>query len=362
MNRVFNFSPGPAMLPEEVLLQAQKEMLDWQGIGMSVMEISHRGTEFQTVMEQSEADLRELMLIPDNYKVLFIAGGASTQFAMVPINLLGKRKKADYADTGVWSHKAVLEAKHFGEINVAAEPETVDGLLCIPPQKNWKLDIEADYLHYTPNETISGLEFNWVPETGPVPLVADMTSMILSRVVNVKDFGIIYAGAQKNLGPAGMTVVIIREDLIKDAIPGTPTLYHYKSYAENESLYNTPPTYNWYLMGLVFTWTKKHGGVKAFEIINRRKAKTLYDVIDQSNGFYFNAIHPSCRSIMNVSFDLANKELTPVFLNEAEKAGLKNLRGHKVAGGVRASIYNAMPEEGVNRLAQLMVDFAKRKG
>jgi phosphoserine aminotransferase len=264
MRKVFNFSAGPAMLPEEVLLEAQAEMLDWHGTGMSIMELGHRGQEFKVVADQSEADLRELMEIPDNYHVLFLSGGATTQFAMVPINLFNGKKAADYIDTGIWSKKAIDEAKRYGTINIASKTEIHNGIISIPQQSTWTLNPDAAYVHYTPNETIEGIEFHWVPETGEVPLIADMTSMILSRPVNVNDFGIIYAGAQKNLGQAGINIVIIHDDLIHDPLPGTPTLYSYKVQTENKSFYNTPPTYSWYITGLVLAWMKKKGGIIFF--------------------------------------------------------------------------------------------------
>ncbi len=362
MRKVFNFSAGPAMLPEEVLLQAQSEMLDWNDTGMSIMELGHRGPEFQGVAKQAEVDLRELMSIPKHYHVFFLAGGASTQFAMVPLNLFGEKTIADYVDTGVWSKKAIAEASRYGTVNIAAQTTHRDHLAYIPLQHEWKLTKDAAYIHYTPNETIDGLEFQWVPQTGNVPLVADMTSMILSRPVNVNDFGIIYAGAQKNVGQAGLTVVIVREDLIKKPLPHTPTLYSYKLHAEHHSFYNTPPTYSWYIAGLVLAWMKRKGGVQAFYELNLRKANKLYSIIDKYKDFYLCKIHPDCRSLMNVMFYLQNESLTPLFLDEAAKIGLVNLRGHRVSGGVRASIYNAMPEEGVNLLADFMVDFVKRHG
>lgn len=362
MRNIFNFGAGPAMLPEEVLLQAQAEMLDWHGTGMSISELGHRGPEFKIVAEQTEADLRELMEIPKNYHVLFLAGGGTTQFAMVPLNLLGKKKSADYIETGIWSQKAVEEAKRYGNVNVAARTEHQDHLAYIPQQKDWTIDENAAYLHYTPNETIAGIEFQWVPKTGNVPLVADMTSMIASRPLDINDFGIIYAGVQKNLGMAGMTIVIIREDLIQDPLPNTPSLYSYKLQAENHSFYNTPPTYAWYMTGLVLAWMKRQGGIKAIYEINLRKAKKLYTLIDEHSDFYINHIQPDCRSLMNVMFHLQDETLTNDFLKQAEALGLTNLRGHRVSGGVRASIYNAMPEEGVNLLADFMRDFAKRNG
>lgn len=362
MRNVFNFSPGPAMLPEEVLLQAQAEMLDWQGTGMSLMELGHRGDDFQRVAIKAEADIREIMAVPANYHILFLAGGATTQFSMVPLNLMGKNQTADYIQTGVWSKKAVVEAQRYGKINVAAETIYENGLAAVPPLATWKLNSRAAFVHYTPNETIDGLEFHWIPKVGNVPLVADMTSMILSRPINVTDFGIIYAGAQKNLGQAGLTVAIVRDDLIHDALPFTPTLYMYKTHAENGSLYNTPPTYAWYIFGLMMEWVKRQGGVDALYAVNLRKSEKLYQLIDESNGFYVNRVVPSDRSIMNVAFFMQDDSLTSTFLSEAEAAGLTNLRGHRVSGGVRASIYNGMPEQGVAILADFMIDFYRRNG
>lgn len=362
MRNIFNFSAGPAMLPEEVLLKAQSELLDWHGSGMSIMELSHRGSEFKQVAEQAEADLRDLMSIPANYKVLFLGGGATTQFAMVPLNLFGPNSKvADYVDTGVWSKKAIAEASRYGMVNIAARTKHHEEIAYIPPQNEWTLQDDAVYLHYTPNETIDGIEFNWVPKT-KAPLVADMTSMLLSRPINVNDYGIIYAGAQKNISNAGLTVVIIRDDLIKEALPATPTLYSYKTQTENHSLYNTPPTFSWYLAGLVFAWLKEQGGVGAIYEVNKRKAKKLYAVIDAHKDFYHCRIDPACRSMMNVMFYLHDESLTPAFLAGAEQLGLTNLRGHRVSGGVRASIYNAMPEVGVDILANYMVTFLKQHG
>jgi len=360
MRKVYNFSAGPAMVAEDVLQKAQAEMLDWQGTGMSIMEVSHRGPEFKQIVEQTEADLRELMAIPKNYHVLFLAGGATTQFAMVPLNLLGNIKKADYIDTGIWSQKAIAEAKRYGDVRVASQLDENNKLLRIPSQTVWSLREDAAYVHYTPNETIGGVEFHWVPQTGKVPLVADMSSTILSRPVDVSAFGIIYAGAQKNMGQAGITLVIIRDDLIQEPLPGTPTLYQYRIQAENKSFYNTPPTYSWYMAGLTLAWLKQQGGLKAMAERNQRKAQKLYDVIDNSEGFYSNPVDPECRSWMNVPFNLKTDELTALFLEDAKKAGLTNLRGHKLAGGARASIYNAMPEEGVDALVQFMREFAGR--
>jgi phosphoserine aminotransferase len=362
MRKVYNFSAGPAMLPEEVLLQAQAEMLDWHGTGMSIMELGHRGAEFKIVAEQAEADLRELMNIPSNYHVLFLPGGATAQFAMVPINLFGSHDKADYIDTGIWSKKAIAEAQRYGEVNVAATLDKKDDLFHIPREDQWKLNPNAAYVHYTPNETIEGVEFHWVPKTGAVPLVADMSSMILSQPVDVSQFGIIYAGAQKNIGQAGIAIVIIRDDLIAEPKPYTPTLYSYKIQAENKSFYNTPPTYAWYIAGLTLAWMKKQGGVEAFYKLNKRKAEKLYSFIDSHKAFYTNPVYPDSRSIMNVPFNLPSAELSDRFLSEADEAGLTNLKGHRLAGGVRASIYNAMPEAGVDALLDFMKEFARKNG
>jgi len=360
MGRVYNFSAGPAVLPEEVLAQARDEMLDWQGSGMSVMEMSHRGKEFLSIAQQAEADLRELMSIPASYKVLFLQGGASTQFGMVPLNLLGDKKGADYFNTGQWSKKAIAEGKRLCTVNVAATSEA-DKFTSVPRQSEWRLDPDAAYVHYTPNETIGGVEFGFIPDTGEVPLVADMSSTILSRPIDVSRFGVIYAGAQKNIGPAGLTVVIIREDLIGKAREGTPTMLDYATHAENESMYNTPPTYAWYLAGLVFQWIKRKGGLEAMAAINRRKAEALYAFIDQS-GFFANPVDHDSRSWMNVPFTLKNPELDKAFLQEAESAGLATLKGHRSVGGMRASIYNAMPEDGVKALISFMSDFERRHG
>jgi phosphoserine aminotransferase len=361
MPRIYNFGAGPGMLPEEVLKQAQAEMLDWHGTGVSIMEVSHRGPEFQQVADQAEADLRELMEIPKNYKVIFTQGGATAHFSMVPLNLLGSKKKADYVDTGIWSKKAIAEAKRYGDVNIAAEVKK-DPIIHIPQQADWKLNKDAAYLHYTPNETIEGIEFNWVPETGDVPLVADMSSMILSRPIDVSQYGIIYAGAQKNMGQAGIVVAIIREDLLQDPLPGTPTLYNYKVQVENNSFYNTPPTYSWYISGLVYAWMKKQGGVKHFAETNKRKAEKLYAMIDANAHFYINKIAPDCRSRMNVIFDITQPELADKFLKSAQAEGLAYLRGHRLAGGVRASIYNPMPEAGVDALVAFMKEFAQKNG
>lgn len=360
MSRIYNFSAGPAMLPEEVLAQAREEMLDWNGAGMSVMEMSHRGKEFMSIAERAEADLRELLAIPSNYKVLFLQGGASSQFSMVPLNLLRGKTSADYVNTGMWSKKAIDEGKRFCTVNIAASGEA-GKFTSVPAQSEWKLDSNAAYVHYTPNETIGGVEFHRIPETGNVPLVADMSSTLLSRPIDVSRFGVIYAGAQKNIGPAGLVVVIIREDLIGHAQAGTPVMFDYKTHADNGSMYNTPPTYAWYLAGLVFQLLKKKGGLKAMAEINARKAAKLYDAIDHSD-FYQNPVEKSARSWMNVPFTLKDPALDKTFLAEASKAGLKTLEGHRSVGGMRASIYNAMPEAGVDTLVAFMQDFARRNG
>ncbi len=360
MSRVFNFSAGPAMLPEAVLQQAQNEMLDWQGSGMSVMEMSHRGKEFMSIAEQAEADLRQLMAVPDNYKVMFLQGGASSQFAMVPMNLTRENKKVDYINTGSWSKKAISEAKRYAEVNLAASTEE-SKFTTTPSQSDLNLSGDAAYVHYTPNETIQGVEFPYVPETGDVPLVADFSSTILSRPIDVSKYGIIYAGAQKNIGPAGLTLVIVREDLIGEAIDGTPVMFQYTTHSDGGSMYNTPPTYGWYLAGLVFKWLLGKGGLDGMAEINQRKAKALYDTIDGS-AFYANPVSVESRSWMNVPFTLADAELDAKFLQEASAAGLKTLKGHRSVGGMRASIYNAMPEAGVQTLIEFMQEFERVNG
>ncbi|AHK79155.1 MFS transporter [Ectothiorhodospira haloalkaliphila] len=359
MTRVYNFSAGPAVLPEPVLERARAEMLDWNGTGMSVMEMSHRGKAFVSIAAQAEQDLRDLLKVPDNYKVLFLQGGASGQFAAVPMNLLRGKKQVDYVNTGSWSKKAISEAKKYADVNVVATSEA-DNFTHIPAFDSWQCNGEAAYLHYTPNETIGGVEFHWVPETGDVPLVADMSSNILSRPIDVSRYGVIYAGAQKNIGPAGLTLVIVRDDLIGNPMPGLPSILDYKIQADADSMSNTPPTYGWYLAGLVFQWLKELGGLEAMEQINRRKAEKLYTAIDNS-AFYHNPVEVSARSLMNVPFTLADAELDGLFLKEAEQAGLTTLKGHRSVGGMRASIYNAMPEAGVDALVEFMVDFEQRK-
>ncbi len=357
MNRVFNFSAGPAMLPTAVLERAREEMLDWQGCGMSVMEMSHRGKDFMSIAEKAEADLRKLMAIPDNYKVLFLQGGASSQFAMVPINLLGGKKRADYLLTGQWSKKAIAEGKRYGKVNVVAD--TSDShFTTVPDQDALAFNSDAAFVHYTPNETIVGVEFPYVPDCGDIPLVADMSSTILSRPVDVSRFGVIYAGAQKNIGPAGLTIVIVREDLIGHADAAMPAMMDYQTHAGSDSMYNTPPTYSWYLAGLVFEWLLDNGGLEAMAKTNQRKAEKLYAAIDASD-FYHNPVDTHCRSWMNVPFILADAEHDAAFLQQAAECGLSTLKGHRSVGGMRASLYNAMPEAGVDALIEFMREFEK---
>ena len=360
MSRVFNFSAGPAMLPAQVMQQAQEELVDWHGSGMSVMEMSHRGKEFIEIASTAEADLRELLSIPSNYKVLFLQGGASTQFAMVPLNLMGATGQADYANTGAWSKKAISEGKRLGNVNICASSES-DGFNSVPDFSGWNLSSEAAYVHITPNETIGGVEYDGLPDTGDIPIVADMSSTLLSRTINVSDYGIIYAGAQKNIGPAGLTIVIIREDLVGNAGETCPSMLNYSTHVDGESMANTPPTYSWYLAGLVFKWLKSNGGLSAMEETNKRKAEKLYHAID-INDFYSNPVAINNRSWMNVPFILKNAELDADFLAGAKDTGLVTLKGHRSVGGMRASIYNAMPEEGVDSLIQYMNDFAAARG
>ncbi len=359
MSRVYNFSAGPAMLPEAVLKQAQEELPDWHGAGASIMEMSHRGKEFVSVASEAEADVRELLNVPKNYKVLFLQGGASTQFATIPMNLLRGKTTADYVLTGAWGKKAISDAKKYCTVKLAASSES-SKFTSIPPFESWTLNKDAAYVHYTPNETIGGVEFHWVPDTGDVPVVADYSSTILSRPIDVSQFGLIYAGAQKNIGPAGVTLVIVRDDLIGDALTTTPSVFDYAKQAEADSMLNTPPTYGIYLAGLVFKWVKAQGGLAAMASINERKAKKLYAAIDES-GFYTNPVEVASRSWMNIPFILANAELDKEFLAGASAAGLTTLEGHRSVGGMRASIYNAMPEAGVDALISYMADFAKRK-
>lgn len=357
MSRSFNFCAGPASLPEPVLLKAQQEMLEWQDSGLSIMEMSHRSAEIVSIVEKAERDFRDLLNISDDYAVLFLQGGASTQFSAVPLNLLDGKASADYINTGQWSKKAISEAKRFGGVNVVASSQDAN-FTTIPVVDSWNLDENAAYFHYTPNETIGGVEFFDVPNVN-VPLVADMSSTILSRPIDVSKFGVIYAGAQKNIGPAGLTMVIVRKDLLGKASAGCPTMLDWKVAAENDSMYNTPPTYAIYLAGLVFAWLKEQGGLEAIEVVNRRKADKLYSYIDNS-GFYANPVEIASRSLMNIPFTLKDDALDKAFLAEAEKAGLLNLKGHRSVGGMRASIYNAVPEAAVDALIAFMKDFAQR--
>lgn len=359
MTRHFNFCSGPATLPTAVLERASREMLDFQGRGLSVMEMSHRSDTFIEIAERAEADFRQLMGVPDNYSVLFMQGGATQQFACVPLNLLGGGGSGSYLDTGIWSRKALKEGRHLGEAALAASAEG-NGYTAAPPGSALSLADDAAFLHYCDNETIGGLQMDYVPDV-PVPLVCDMSSSILSKRVDVSRFGVIYAGAQKNIGPAGIVMVIVRQDLLARARRDTPTMLHWKAFADNASMLNTPSTYAWYLAGLVFEWLKAQGGVAAIERINRRKAGRLYDAIDAS-GFYRNPIEEANRSITNVPFVLHDDSLNAAFLEESEAAGLLTLKGHRSVGGMRASLYNAMPEEGVDRLIDFMQDFERRYG
>ncbi|MPM92905.1 Phosphoserine aminotransferase [bioreactor metagenome] len=361
MSRIWNFSAGPAALPEEVLRQAQEELLDWRGAGCSVMEMSHRGKEFMSILDQAEADLRELVGIPEQYKVLFLQGGATQQFAQIPMNLLAGRS-ADYIVTGSWSKKAFKEAQRIGNVRCAATTEA-SNFTRLPFANEIQLDPFAAYLHVCTNETIHGVEIpaQRIADTG-VPLVADMSSHILSRPVNVEKFGLIYAGAQKNIGPSGLTLVIVHRDLLGMAPLTIPTVMDYAVMAENGSMLNTPPTYAIYIAGLVFQWLKRQGGLEGMAAINDEKARILYECIDRSGGFYTNPVDPDCRSAMNVPFVLANAELDAAFLAESKAAGLVSLKGHKSVGGMRASIYNAVPLAGVQALVEFMNDFAKRNG
>jgi phosphoserine aminotransferase len=361
MSKVYNFCAGPAMLPEEVMAQAQKEFIDFDGLGVSVMEMSHRGKEYMAVAAEAEKDLRELMQVPDNYKVLFMHGGGRGQFAAVPQNLLGaENKKADYLLSGVWSKAALTEGQKFGDV------QGVDGVIKLA---NGGFDLvdspafrsDAAFVHFCPNETIEGIEMFDLPQTGAIPLVADMSSTILSRPVDVSKYGIIYAGAQKNIGPSGLAVVLVREDLLGKARPDTPAIFDYKVTADNDSMFNTPPTYSWYLAGLVFKWLKRQGGLEAIEARNIEKAQFLYDYIDSSD-FYSNHVALRCRSRMNIPFQLKDAAFDAAFLAESKAAGLMALKGHRIVGGMRASLYNAMPLEGVKALVAFMERFAKQQG
>jgi phosphoserine aminotransferase len=357
--RPFNFSPGPAALPEEVLEQARDELLDWHGSGASIMEVSHRGKDFSALAAETEADLRELLAIPPHYRVLFLQGGATAQFAAVPLNLAEDGGVADYLDTGHWSRRAVHEARRFCRVNIAADA-AASQYCALPERATWRLTPGAAYLHYTPNETIGGLEFPYVPES-PAPLVADMTSTLLSRPIEVGRFGLIYASAQKNIGPAGLCVVIVREDLLGRPATRAPAVLNYGLMADDNSMLNTPPTLSWYLAGLVLKWLRRQGGLARMAERNRAKAERLYRAIDAS-GFYRNKVEPAFRSWMNVPFTLPRPDLDQPFVDEAARAGLLHLKGHRAVGGMRASLYNAMPPEGVDALVAFMDDFAHRHG
>jgi phosphoserine aminotransferase len=359
MSEVFNFCAGPAMLPTPVMAKAQQEFINWQGTGSSVMELSHRSSIYIAMAEKAEADLRELMSIPNNYKVLFCHGGGRGQFSAVPLNLLPEGSSADYIVSGSWSKAAAIEAKNFGDINVININEESNDNSTLLASTHWPLNPSAAYVHYCPNETVNGLEINSIPETNGVPLVADMSSTILSHEVDVSKFGLIYAGAQKNIGPSGLTIVIVREDLLGNAHKATPCIMNYKTAADNDSMYNTPPTYAWYLAGLVFEWLKDLGGVKVIAKVNKHKAELLYQAIDESS-FYLNHIEGEYRSKMNIPFWLKDESLNEKFLSEAQVAGLTALKGHRIVGGMRASIYNAMPIEGVQALVEFMKQFEKR--
>jgi phosphoserine aminotransferase len=359
--RVFNFAAGPATLPVEVLEQVRDELLDWQGSGASVMEVSHRGKAFMAVAQESEALLRELLGVPSQYRVLFLQGGATGQFAAVPLNLAAADSTVDFIDTGHWSQKALREARRYiARVNIAAD-EAASKYTTVPSPQALRLTPGAAYVHYTPNETIGGVEFPYVPATGSVPLVADMSSTLLSRPLDVRQFGLIYAGAQKNIGPAGLVVVIVRDELTGRARPGTPAVWDYHAMAQEGSLLNTPATFAWYVAGLVLRWLKAQGGLTAMAAHNRAKAQLLYETID-SSGFYRNPVAVNCRSWMNVPFTLADARLDESFLAGARAAGLANLAGHRSVGGMRASLYNAMPLAGVEALVAFMRDFARRHG
>lgn len=361
MTQVYNFSSGPAMLPADVLRQAQEELVNWQGLGTSVMEISHRGKEFIHVAEEAEKDFRDLLQIPSNYKVLFCHGGGRGQFAALPLNLLGDNTRADYVDGGYWAASAVKEAKKYCQPNVIDAKVTVDGLRALKPMRDWQLSDNAAYVHYCPNETIDGIAIDETPDFGDAIVAADFSSTILSGPLDVSRFGVIYAGAQKNIGPAGLTLVIVREDLLGKAHTACPSVFDYTVLSENDSMFNTPPTFAWYLSGLVFKWLKAQGGVETMNRINQQKADLLYGVIDTS-GFYRNDVAPANRSRMNVPFQLADSNLDKLFLEESVAAGLHALKGHRVVGGMRASIYNAMPLAGVQALTDFMKDFERRHG
>lgn len=363
MKRVYNFSPGPAALPQEVIKQAAEEMTNWRGSGLSVMEMSHRGREFTEILATTKADLRSLLSIPDNYKVLLMQGGAIAENAIVPMNLVGHKAQPatiDFVNTGHWSSKTIEEAHKYAKVNVAASSED-KGFTYVPARDTWKLTPDAAYVHICTNETIGGVEFDFTPDVGNVPLVADMSSNILSREIDISKYAVIYAGAQKNIGPAGVTIVIVRDDMLGHALPICPSAFDWKQVAEHDSMFNTPPTYPIYIAGLTFQWMKRQGGVAAMEQVNIAKAKLMYDYLD-STGFYLNNVPAANRSRMNVPFFLKDESLNSKFIAEADQQGLVQLKGHSSVGGMRASIYNAMPMEGVQALVAFMKDFEKKYG
>ena len=359
MTQAYNFSAGPAMLPSEVLLKIQNELIEFKNAKASVMEISHRGVDFMEVAEKSEKDLRDLMKVPDEYKVLFLQGGASAQFSMVPINLLRGGSKANYANTGHWSVKAIAEAERYCDVRICTDSK-VNNFTNIDDFKNWKIDEEASYLHFTPNETIAGLEFDYIPDVS-MPIAADMSSTILSREIDGSKYGVIYAESQKNIGPSGLTIVIVREDLLGEVVKNQPKLFDYSTQANDDSMFNTPSTFPWYVAGRVFEWLKEQGGLSAMQKINKIKADTLYSVIDNSD-FYSNPVSLRYRSWMNIPFLLADENLNSMFLEKSKDADLLALKGHRSVGGMRASIYNAMPQEGVDALVSFMINFEKDFG
>ena len=359
-SRSHNFCAGPAALPTEVLLKAQEEMLDWQGRGVSVMEMSHRHSAFMNLTQQAETNLRQLLNIPDNYRVIFMQGGATAQFSLLPMNLLGNKSQVDFIDTGIWSHKAITQMQAYCHAHVCGSSQD-QGYLTVPSQGQLNLDSESAYVHYCPNETISGVAFDYIPDTFDVPLVADMSSMILSEPLDVSLFGVIYAGAQKNIGPAGITLLIVRDDLLGHARANTPSVFNYQLQSDSDSMLNTPPTYAWYLASLVFEWLLANGGLTAMQQVNQQKAGCLYKAIDDS-AFYSNKVVKKNRSMMNVTFSLADDSLDQMFLKQAQQNGLLNLKGHRIIGGMRASIYNAVPLASVLALIEFMADFERRNG
>ena len=361
MSRGFNFSAGPATLPEVVLQQAQAQMLEWNGAGASIVEMSHRGPEFISVAEQAEADLRTLLSIPDEYAVLFTAGGATTVQALLPLNFASQGQRADYVVTGHWGKTAVKQVRHSVDVNIAASSEAT-GFTTIPARDTWQLSSDAAYVHITDNETIHGVQFDGAPDTGDVPLFADFSSSIASAPLDIRKYGLIYAGAQKNLGPVGITVVIVRRDLLEREGQPRADIFDYRSHAARDSMLNTPPTWNWYLLGLTVRWMIEQGGVEHFARLNADKARTVYAAIDGSGGFYRNDVQPAARSVMNIPFFLQSDELNARFVAEAKAAGLLALKGHKALGGIRASLYNAMPLQGAQALAAFMADFQQRNG